>query len=104
MTGRVTSFVCRPRATCETKWCAGHATHLCDYPVKRDGRRASCSRHVCGKCVQRLGGRDYCPPHARLKAAELKVAAEKRADDEKLRRILSEFRPCSEVAQDEAEP
>jgi hypothetical protein len=93
----------RSVAQCQTKGCRGHAVMLCDYPVTRAGRRTSCGRHVCATCCMRLAGRYYCPPHGRLRAVVLKQRAAERAEDEKLRRILSEFRPSAECSQEPPE-
>jgi len=45
------------------------ASKLCDYPVKRDGKEATCDRALCTRCAVRSGvNHDNCPPHARALA------------------------------------
>jgi hypothetical protein len=54
------------RLKCATTGCRGAGTILCDYPVTRRGRAATCSRRICGGCAKTIGnGLDLCPPHAR---------------------------------------
>ena len=91
--GRVIGRACyrEKRAHCQTKHCRGAAVLLCDYPVKRRGKATTCNRHVCRGCAKSIGPeRDYCPPHARLHAAD----APRRADEAKLAEILAGFTPC----------
>jgi hypothetical protein len=51
---------------CSTPGCRRHADKLCDFPVLRDDKAATCDRPVCGGCALRVGpDRDFCQPHAR---------------------------------------
>ncbi len=67
----VTVFTCgrQPeRAPCETANCGKPHEALCDYPVKRNGKPATCDRRLCSACRVRQGPDiDHCPAHARLK-------------------------------------
>jgi hypothetical protein len=52
---------------CQTTGCTGAGTVLCDFPVTRRGREATCNRRVCRSCAVSIGkGQDFCPPHARV--------------------------------------
>jgi hypothetical protein len=58
----------RPRA-CSS--CGAHVRVgvLCDAPVTRKGKAGTCDRFCCRKCAVNVGpNRDYCAPHARVRA------------------------------------
>ncbi len=65
---------------CESAVCGKPGTLLCDYPVKRRGRKVACGRRICQRCASRVGSSlVHCPPHAKLYAeACAKSAAERR--------------------------
>lgn len=47
--GGGTAVVCsRGRRTlCATPMCSRPSVSLCDYPVERNGKKATCDRHMC---------------------------------------------------------
>jgi len=66
--GRAIGIACgrAPHRNCSTPGCGRHADKLCDYPVTRAGKAATCDRPVCGRCATRVGpDKDYCGPHAK---------------------------------------
>lgn len=84
------AIVCGPRLRCATVACRGEGTLLCDFPVKRRGRDATCNRRVCRRCAKSVGPElDYCPPHARVHEVEQARLAE----EERFKAHLAEFRP-----------
>jgi hypothetical protein len=83
------AIVCGPRLRCATTACRGDGSLLCDFPVKRRGRDATCNRRVCRRCAAHVGDNlDFCPPHARVHAGE----CARRAEEEKFKALLAEFR------------
>jgi hypothetical protein len=66
--GRPVAIACsrEPHRRCSVPGCSNHADKQCDFPVKRDGRAATCDRYICGRCAVSVGKNlDNCPPHAR---------------------------------------
>lgn len=57
------------RPSCSAPNCHRPSERQCDYPVK--GRKSgTCDRHLCGSHATSAGPQtDYCPPHAKLVAA-----------------------------------
>ena len=55
---------------CSVPGCHGPHWTNCDYPVKRNGRDATCDAKLCEKCVVTLkvqaGEIEVCPAHARF--------------------------------------
>ena len=70
--GDATGIICGGRGKrqppCES--CGRASSRQCDYPVKRDGKQATCDRHLCNSCarpVDSLGENiDFCPAHWNL--------------------------------------
>lgn len=62
-------IVCSRRTARECHYCAKRVsdTRLCDYPVTRSGKPATCDVVMCARCAT-PGGKniDYCRPHAQL--------------------------------------
>jgi len=56
------------RVACQTSGCRSAAIVLCCFPVTRNGRAATCNRHVCSGCAS---PDRFCPPHARAGADSL---------------------------------
>jgi len=53
---------------CATPECHRRAPYLCDYPLA-GGK--TCDRPICEGHRAHVGpNKDYCPPHARLRAGE----------------------------------
>ena len=51
---------------CESCGAIG-APLLCDYPVLRKGKAATCDRRQCEKCAVEVGPNEHhCAPHARM--------------------------------------
>ena len=48
-------------------FCEKRSALLCDFPVARDGRAATCDKPLCEKCAVKNGKLDFCPNHERLK-------------------------------------
>lgn len=49
------------------KYCGQRWEKLCDYPVIRKGKPATCDIPMCGKCAVNVGrDKDYCRPHYNL--------------------------------------
>ena len=69
-----TAIVCGPKPRskpCVT--CGSPGTILCDYPVKRDGKDATCDRPCCRKHATPVDkDKDYCMAHAQY-AERLKL-------------------------------
>lgn len=59
----------RPCSSCGASVLDGK---LCDFPVKKAGRKSeTCDRFCCDKCAVNVGpDRDYCAPHARAGKGE----------------------------------
>lgn len=54
-----------PRQYCET--CGVPSQALCDYPVVRNGKEATCDRKCCRRHSKHVGPeKDYCLPHQRF--------------------------------------
>ena len=52
--------------------CGAAAALLCDFPVERVGKRATCDAPLCARCTTKIAGDgDLCRPHARLWDKEL---------------------------------
>ena len=47
---------------------------LCDWPLTGRAAGKTCSAKLCRACAVSAGDRDYCPPHAKLGAAQLELA------------------------------
>lgn len=66
-----TAIVCtrgrrRRASTCSTPGCSKPAAVLCDHPVMRNGKEATCDRALCeGHAVAISSVSDYCEAHAR---------------------------------------
>lgn len=59
----------RRRKPCKVVGCTSDASKLCDYPVTRAGKAATCDFDMCARHATKVGpDRDYCPPHAALAA------------------------------------
>lgn len=92
------AIVCGPRLRCATAGCRGNGLLLCDYPVKRRGRDATCNRRICRGCAVSIGKDcDYCPPHSRVHA----VDAARRAEEDKFQALMAEFRPLGSADPEE---
>lgn len=53
----------RRRVRCT--YCSGDSSRLCDYPVTRNGQKATCDAPLCGRCTQKIAGDgDLCREHA----------------------------------------
>jgi len=66
--GKVVGIACsrEQRRTCSTPGCHNTAPLLCDYPVTRKGKPATCDRPTCKSCALHVGKDvDYCAVHAR---------------------------------------
>jgi hypothetical protein len=65
--GDTTAIVCTGRQRkrpCQS--CGRSAGVQCDFPVTRNGTKATCDRWCCDRCAVRVGpNRDYCLPHHR---------------------------------------
>jgi len=47
--------------------CGRPSSYLCDYPVTRGGKPATCDKPMCARCRNNVGpDRDYCNAHFRL--------------------------------------
>jgi hypothetical protein len=72
--GGATAIVCtrgQRSRSCATPGCANRADKQCDFPVTRNGKTATCDRHICSRCAVSKGSAlDFCPPHARTEAAK----------------------------------
>lgn len=45
-------------------WCSYPHTKLCDFPVKRNGKWASCDHRICDSHATTIRPNvDYCPDH-----------------------------------------
>lgn len=46
-------------------YCGSRSSRLCDFPVLRDGKRATCDDALCSGCTTRIAGDgDLCRAHA----------------------------------------
>lgn len=65
----ITAIVCRGhRRTKPCVTCGKPGTKLCDYPVRRKGKDATCDRAMCSQHATADGpDLDYCLAHASLK-------------------------------------
>jgi hypothetical protein len=55
-----------PRHSCA--FCSRYATHQCDFPVTRNGKKGTCDQWMCDRCATSQGPNlDFCPPHERNK-------------------------------------
>lgn len=55
------------RKICGTPGCGRECEALCDYPVKRKGKDATCDAKLCDRCrVRQPQDRDFCPAHERF--------------------------------------
>ena len=65
------AIACGPRERrkpCGTPGCGRTMVALCDYPVTRKGKEATCDAKLCDRCrqPQENSDTDYCPSHQRL--------------------------------------
>ncbi len=70
------ALVCGGRRAKRCTYCNRPAPFLCDFPVIRKGRKATCDAALCEACAQKGDNPDYdfCRPHFPL----AKAAAERR--------------------------
>lgn len=51
--------------------CGRASSKLCDYPLRGEKAGKTCDLPICDACATHVPpDTDYCPPHARLMAAE----------------------------------
>lgn len=56
----------RPRAPCGVPGCGVTYTRLCDYPVTRKGKSATCDAKLCDRHTHHYAPDiDYCGPHSK---------------------------------------
>jgi hypothetical protein len=48
-------------------YCGTPSSHLCDFPVEREGKTTTCDAALCRRCSTRIpGARDLCRSHSAL--------------------------------------
>ena len=59
----------KPRAPCSACRDRPHEL-LCDHPLAGKLVGKTCSARLCKRCAKHVDGKDLCPPHARVHAAQ----------------------------------
>lgn len=65
--GGVTAIFCggrKPKLPAICLFCPRESVKLCDFPVRRHGRRATCDVPLCDVHATNFGNTDLCPSHA----------------------------------------
>lgn len=51
---------------CKDPGCGTRAVYVCEYPVMRDGKPATCDRPLCERHTTVIDNKKHCAVHAKL--------------------------------------
>ena len=74
-------IVCRRSRAKPCSHCGHLGSYLCDFPVTRNHKPATCDKALCGKCRTNIrDGVDLCPMHARVYESRTAVLDERKTE------------------------